>query len=118
MPDHIVRVAVVGAGSSLLGFHYPIIRALPSQFVLHSVVERSGKGTCRQHVGDNVKVVRTLDEALQDPEVDLVVISTPNKTHNEYCTRALEKGKHGEQSKHTYLMSNTHFGTSRRFVRH
>jgi hypothetical protein len=28
-----------------------------------------------------LKVVTTLEEVVQDPEIDLVVISTPNKTH-------------------------------------
>jgi len=33
---------------------------------------------------------------LDDEEVDLVVVSTPNKTHFEYVKAALEHRKHGD----------------------
>ena len=96
MSSQLLKVAVIGTGSSLSVFHHPIIKILSDHYVLHSVVERSGKETCRESVGPSVKIVRTLDEVVDDPDVDLVVVSTPNKTHYEYCTKALEKGKHGE----------------------
>src|SRR3954452_14419255 len=35
-----------------------------------------------------------LDEALQDPEVDVVIIAGPSETHAEMAIAALEHGKH------------------------
>ena len=102
MSSQPIKVAVVGTGSSLTVFHHPIIKLLPDRYVLHAVVERSGKETCRESVGPSVKIVRTLDEVLDDVEVDLVVVSSPNKTHYEYCSKALEKGKHGKASHHLF----------------
>ncbi|ORX38206.1 hypothetical protein BD324DRAFT_619968 [Kockovaella imperatae] len=94
MTDDRIRVAIVGTGMSLSHLHYPILQALPDKFVLHSVVERSGKQTCRRTVGTDVKVVKTLDEVLDDSAVELIAICSPNKTHYEYCQRSLMKGKH------------------------
>jgi predicted dehydrogenase len=67
-----LRVSIIGVGLSLKTFHYPLIQALPEQYVLHSVLERSGKETAREVVGQEVKVVTTLEEVVGDQEVDLV----------------------------------------------
>ncbi len=36
----------------------------------------------------------TADELLNDPNIDLVLVSTPNNFHKEYAIRALRAGKH------------------------
>lgn len=36
----------------------------------------------------------TADALLQDPEIDLVLVSTPNNFHKDYAIRAMEAGKH------------------------
>lgn len=41
-----------------------------------------------------VKVVSAASELLDDPEIDLVVIATPNDTHFPLAKAALEAGKH------------------------
>ena len=91
-----IRTAIIGTGMSLSVFHYPLIAVLPQMFTLHSVLERSASGKARATVGESVKLVSTLQDVLQDAEVELVVVSTPNKTHFEYCKLALEHGKHGQ----------------------
>ncbi|NQW08921.1 MAG: Gfo/Idh/MocA family oxidoreductase [Alphaproteobacteria bacterium] len=35
-----------------------------------------------------------LDEALADPEIDVVIVATPSETHAEYGIRSVEAGKH------------------------
>lgn len=40
------------------------------------------------------RVYRSLDELLADPEVDAVLISTPNYLHAEHAIAALRVGKH------------------------
>lgn len=91
-----IRTAIIGTGMSLTVFHHPLITALPDMYTLHTVLERSASGRARSTVDESVKLVKTLEEVLQDQEVDLVVVSMPNKTHFEYCKMALEHGKHGE----------------------
>ncbi|WVR04333.1 hypothetical protein IAU60_001333 [Kwoniella sp. DSM 27419] len=93
-----LRTAVLGTGSSLSVFHLPSILLLRDKFTLHSIFERVDRGRLVElkeggHL-DGVKVVRTYQEVLDDVEVDLVVVSTPNITHYEYAKAALEAGKH------------------------
>lgn len=40
------------------------------------------------------KVYREIDEVFEDPEVDIVYISTPHNTHIHYLRKALKAGKH------------------------
>ncbi|CAK9784157.1 NAD-binding protein [Cutaneotrichosporon oleaginosum] len=89
-----LRVAILGTGLSLQAFHYPLITALPEQYVLHSVMERSGRGKAQEICGGDIKVVKTIEEVVGDAEVDVVVVSTPNNTHYPFAKAALENGKH------------------------
>jgi predicted dehydrogenase len=41
-----------------------------------------------------VKIVRTADEIIKDPDIDLVLVNTPDHTHFDYTKAALEAGKH------------------------
>lgn len=67
-----LRVSILGTGLSLQAFHYPLITALPEQFVLHSVLERSGKGKAKEVCGDAIKVVQSIEEVVGDKDVDVV----------------------------------------------
>ena len=107
MSDNTIRAAILGTGLSLTAFHHPLLKALPELFTVHSVLERSGKETCRSIVGDDVKIVKTYEEVIEDKDVDLVVVSTPNRTHFDYVKRALEAGKHGESTTFTTHMPRT-----------
>jgi predicted dehydrogenase len=103
-----IAAAIVGAGTASLVFHAPLILALPDLFTLHSVVERNpprrrGMGwgmpeSMRSTIGNkfNVspKVYTSVDDLLKDPEVELVVVATPNSTHFPIAKAALEAGKH------------------------
>ncbi|NQK00776.1 Gfo/Idh/MocA family oxidoreductase [Streptococcus suis] len=40
------------------------------------------------------KVYREIDEVFEDPEVDIIYISTPHNTHINYLRKALNVGKH------------------------
>lgn len=88
------------AGLSLQAFHYPFIATYPDLFTLHSVLERSAtaeKSSARDFTGiKDLKVVNALEQVLEDDEVELVIISTPNLSHFDYAKRCLQAGKHGQ----------------------
>lgn len=71
-----VRVSILGTGLSLQAFHFPLIDALPDKFVLHSVMERTDRGKAKAVCGPNTKVVNTIDQVVNDPDVDLVGVRT------------------------------------------
>ena len=81
-----IKVALAGVGLAGQVFHAPLILALPELFQLRTVVERSPKskrGTIGDKFNVETRIVSRLEEALEDPEVELVVIGTPSHTHFE-----------------------------------
>jgi len=71
-----IRVALLGRGMAGTIFHAPLIRALP-QFDLATVAGAADSAA-----------------AVGSPDIDLVVIATPNPSHFPLARAALEAGKH------------------------
>ncbi|MEX2785421.1 Gfo/Idh/MocA family protein [Streptococcus sp. H49] len=62
---------------------------------LYSVANRTyEKGLAFAQKYGIEKVYKTIDEVFDDPEVDIIYISTPHNTHIEFLRKALSKGKH------------------------
>lgn len=88
------KVAIVGYGLSAKVFHIPLVLALPDDFKLHGIVQRSPKpddDASKDHPG--TKAYRSFDEAIADKEVDVIVITTIPEVHFDMCKAALEAGK-------------------------
>ncbi|PWK14439.1 oxidoreductase [Tumebacillus permanentifrigoris] len=86
-----IQVGLVGYGLSGSVFHAPILQAVEN---LHlSTVVSSKPDTVLQDLPD-VRVVPTLQDLLDDDEIGLVVITSPNTTHYEYARDAILAGKH------------------------
>src|SRR4051812_30549093 len=101
-----IRIGIVGVG--FMGMiHYLAARKLQGARVeaLCSRDEAKLAGDWRSIQGNfgprgemmdlsAVKKVRTLDEVLADPEIDLVDMCNPTHLHPETAIRALQAGKH------------------------
>lgn len=75
-------------------FQLPFIE-LTKGLKLHSIVQRSPKqGNSAPDDFPSVKHFTSVDAMLQDPEVDLVVVSTPPNNHFETTRQILASGKH------------------------
>lgn len=62
---------------------------------LYSVANRTyDKGLAFAEKYGIDKVYQTIDEVFEDPEVDIIYISTPHNTHINYLRKALAAGKH------------------------
>ncbi|KAG6904690.1 hypothetical protein DXG01_007876 [Tephrocybe rancida] len=88
---------MMSVGLAGLAFHVPFILALPNIFTLHSVLERNPQsvhGKVHDRFGVTAKIHRTLESVLEDTEVELVIVGTPNPTHYSFAKAALEAGKH------------------------
>lgn len=93
--EGVLRVALVGAGGFAQGSHVPNLLKLRDRFELRAVVSRTG--STAKAVADRAEAAYAttdLDEALGDPEIDLVLISTRHDLHAEQALRALRAGKH------------------------
>jgi len=100
-----IRTCVLGTGLAGLTFHVPFILGLPELFSLNAVLERNPKaegGKLQERFGVTATVYTTLDDVLNDKDIELVTIATPNETHYELAKRSLEAGKHGKRGSRTY----------------
>lgn len=86
-----IKVGLVGFGVSAKVFHAPFLTTLP-EYELTSVVERTKNESEKLYPG--VRVVRTIEELINDATIDLIVITTPNETHVPYARQSLAGGKH------------------------
>lgn len=86
-----LNIALCSYGMSGKVFHAPLISAEP-QLQLHSILQRSGNSALQDYPG--VQLVKTFDELLVDPTLDIIVINTPNEHHYAMTKAALLAGKH------------------------
>jgi predicted dehydrogenase len=89
--DTPLNVALVGYGFVGKVFHAPLIQATPGLH-LHTVVSRDA---AKVHADwPEVRVDADAQAIFADPEIDLVVIASPNDSHAPLATSALALGKH------------------------
>ena len=86
-----ISTAVISYGISARTFHIPFITTNPA-FSLDMILERSGDASKKAF--PNAKIVRTIEEVIDDSSIDLVVICSPNTTHFPYAKAAMLAGKH------------------------
>lgn len=86
-----IRTALAGFGDSAHYLHAPFILANPA-FQLTHVFERSKNRAAEAY--PFLQTVRTFEALLENPEIDLIIINTPNDTHADYTRKALQAGKH------------------------
>ena len=77
-------------------FHAPFLNLHPG-FELTAVVERSEKRALQFY--PDIRSYDSVDALLTDPEIELVVVTTPTPTHFEFALKALQAGKHVLQEK-------------------
>lgn len=73
-----LKIGLIGFGMAAQTFHAPVIRGVPG-LELACILERSGSLAQQKYPG--VRVARSLEDLLSDPEVRLCVIATPNDSH-------------------------------------
>jgi scyllo-inositol 2-dehydrogenase (NADP+) len=86
-----LSIGLLGHGYAGATFHAPVIAHCGSARL--AAIATSQPEPARA-AWPNAKVVADLDALLALPEVDCVVIATPNDTHYEQAKRVLEAGRH------------------------
>lgn len=86
-----IQVGLIGFGLSGRYFHAPFLTVNP-HFTITKVVERHRNEA--EAFDSSIQTVRSHNELLTDPAIDLIIVSSPNDTHFEYAKAALEAGKH------------------------
>lgn len=86
-----IRVGLVGYGYASKTFHAPLIAGTPG-LELAAVSSRDAGKVHADWPG--MHVVSQPQQLFGDPEIDLIVIPTPNDTHYPLASEALTAGKH------------------------
>ncbi|KMQ59898.1 oxidoreductase [Chryseobacterium sp. FH2] len=86
----LIKVGLCAFGMSGKIFHAPFLKEHPG-FFMSAVVERS-KEASKEKYPDAI-IYRSVEEMLQNSDIELVVVNTPVQTHFEYVKMALEAGK-------------------------
>lgn len=84
-----IKTALLSYGMSGRVFHGPFLSSHEG-FEITSVWQRNPE----QHKNHPYKTVSEFDTILDDKDVELVFVNTPNQTHYEFTKRVLESGKH------------------------
>jgi scyllo-inositol 2-dehydrogenase (NADP+) len=83
--------ALLSYGMSGRIFHAPFLEIHPG-FELVGAFERSQKNIQKAYPGTHS--YDTMDEVLQDSDIELIIVNTPIPTHFDYAAKALKAGKH------------------------
>jgi scyllo-inositol 2-dehydrogenase (NADP+) len=86
-----LNTAVTSYGMSGAIFHAPFLLCNP-HFRITKILERS-KQLSKEKI-PYAQIVKTFEDILNDPEIDLVVVNTPNELHFPMCKASLANGKH------------------------
>jgi predicted dehydrogenase len=88
-----IKIAVVGAGGWGINHVRAFARAKGAQLV---AVADPAEAAVNRAAGfaPNARKLRGLDEVLQQPDIDAVVLATPAVAHAAHARQALEAGKH------------------------
>ncbi len=85
-----IDVGVVGFGLAGRAFHSQVIDKVPG-LRLSAIVQRKGNEASEKF--PNARIVRSVEELLAMPNIQLVVIATPNDTHLPIARASLEAGR-------------------------
>jgi predicted dehydrogenase len=86
----LVKVGLCAFGMSGKIFHAPFLKEHPG-FFISAIVERSKEESKEKYA--DATIYRSVEEMLQNADIELVVVNTPVQTHFEYVKMALEAGK-------------------------
>ncbi|MFC6464392.1 Gfo/Idh/MocA family oxidoreductase [Marinilactibacillus sp. GCM10026970] len=86
-----LTIAYVGNGKSTNRYHLPFSTKLKDKINIKTIYSPSGKQ--EWEVLEGVQYTVDINDIYNDPEIQLVVLSTPGKTHFNLAKEALEHGK-------------------------
>ena len=91
-----IRLGIIGMGRWAREAHLRNLRQLNNLFQVHAISSRTEKNIelAKEIIGKEVRVYRDWRELLEDRDIEAVIVTTPNHTHEEIASFALKKGKH------------------------
>ena len=94
MPQENINVGIIGFGMAGQIFHAPIIVSVDGLTIKTIRTSNEEHEMKAKSLVPDVHITTKNSNILDDPEIDLVLIVTPNEFHFPLAKEALEKGKH------------------------
>lgn len=89
-----IRTGIIGYGLSGRVFHAPFIDVVPGfDLSVVSTTNPEGISLLKQRY-PNTKIVSSADEIIHAPDIDLIIVTSPNTVHFSQAKAALIAGKH------------------------
>ena len=91
-----ITVAYVGFGVSVREYHIPYVEHRDDIKIKYIFRREEDIAQCAEYESFYPELIFTTDfnDVLNDPEVDLVVVSAPDRFHVPYAKQILNAGKH------------------------
>jgi len=91
-----LKVGIIGCGGIANGKHMPTLKKLKEveMAAFCDIVEERAVEAAEKYGGEDAKVYTDYKELLADPELAVVHVCTPNRSHSFITVDALEAGKH------------------------
>ncbi len=91
-----IRIGIVGCGGIANEKHMPALRTVKNieMVAFCDIVEERAVEAAKQFGIDGAKVTTDYMEIANDPDIDVVHVCTPNKSHSFISIACLEGGKH------------------------
>lgn len=91
-----LTVAYIGFGNSVCRYHLPYVKKrkdIKVKYIYRREEDRIGDEE-RETWYPDFMFTSDIEEVMKDPEVNLIVVNTPDAFHVSYTMQALENGKH------------------------
>ena len=89
-----IRVGIAGLGRSGWHIHAVAIDKLPAKFQIAAVFDLEASRCQEAKDKYDCLVCSSVEELVSQPDIELVVLATPNHLHAEHAKLALNAGKH------------------------
>ena len=91
-----VRIGIIGCGGIANGKHMPALKKLPQveMVAFCDIIEEKAIKAAKEYGVPGAKVFTDYKQLLEEKDIDVVHVLTPNKQHSFITVDALEAGKH------------------------
>ncbi|OIK11821.1 oxidoreductase [Bacillus sp. MUM 13] len=86
-----IKTGLAGYGFSGATFHGPFLKTMEEFDIVKVMSSKPEK--VREDLGD-IEVVKDFDSLVDDPDIELIVITTPNQLHYSMAKKSLQHHKH------------------------
>ncbi len=89
-----IKIGLAGYGKGGRIYNAPIISSVPGLKIKKIMTSSEDNISAAKKNFPKAEIISKFTEITKDPNIDLVVITTPNHLHKDLATKALKAGKH------------------------